>query len=66
MFGNYKEDRFIVIYKNGENHHHTIEQVIKDTQTGALYFEKIRKNGVTMIPLLGPDGKPMIEPVESE
>jgi len=66
MFRNYKEDRFVTVYRNGEPHYHTIEKIIKDTQTGVLYFEKIQNKGVTIIPLLGSDGKPLVEPVESE
>ena len=66
MFGNYKEDRFVTVYRNGENHHHTMERIIKDIQTGVLYFEKVQNKGVTIIPLLGSDGKPIVEPVESE
>ena len=61
MFSNYKEDRFVTVYRNGKPTCHTIEKILKDTKTGVLYFEKIQNKGVTIIPLLDSDGKPLVE-----
>jgi len=39
-------------------------RVLKDKETGVLYIYHGSDRGGGITPLLGPDGKPIIEPVE--
>ena len=56
--------RFVIISQ--EDNFATNNKIIKDTKTGVLYFfhESGYAGGLT--PLLGADGKPIIESVESK
>jgi len=42
----------------------TRDVVIKDRLTGVLYYQILTDEGTTVTPLLGSDGRPIIEPVE--
>jgi len=43
----------------------TNEYIMKDRKTGVLYYRTASSGGgASMTPLLGSDGKPIIEPVE--
>ena len=42
----------------------TRDVIIKDHHTGVLYYQIWNDQGTALIPLLGSDGKPIIEPVE--
>ena len=43
-----------------------LHQIIKDKETGVLYYLANIGNGVGLTPLLGSDGKPIIESVETK
>jgi len=43
-----------------------LHQIVKDKETGVLYYLANVGNGVGLTPLLGSDGKPIIEPVEDK
>ena len=65
MFGKQKKERFVTIYQNGTSTGGIVDAVLKDTVTGVLYYERYSAAGRAVIPLLGSDGKPIIEPVET-
>ena len=54
-----ENSRFTQVYRDGE------DLIMKDCVTGVLYYLVLLVGtGVGLTPLLGPDGKPIVEPVE--
>jgi len=54
--------RFTNVYLDRRNSH----SILKDNETGVLYF-MVRPGGdagIGLTPLVGPDGKPIVDPVE--
>jgi len=66
MFGKQEEKRFIRIYEEGSLNQGVFTAILKDRETGVHYLERLTRNWQSLIPLLGSNGKPIIEPVESE
>ena len=64
MFGEQKEERFITVYSEGSLNYGVYTCVLKDVETGVHYLERLTSDWQSLIPLLGSDGKPVIEPVE--
>ena len=64
MFGKTKETRFITVYEEGSPHYGISTCILKDIETGVHYLERYTSDWQSLIPLLGSDGKPIIEPVE--
>jgi len=60
------KERFERLYREKKDVHGVSynEHIIRDNKTGVLYYQSASRNGVSMTPLLGSDGKPIIEPVE--
>ena len=57
-------DRFVKVQHNEHLIDHTNLIIIKDKITGVLYLYTYKgQTGASITPLLGSDGKPMIEPV---
>ena len=62
------DQRFKVVHASKDRYElggytYTAESIlVKDQETGVLYYRDTHKGGIT--PLLGSDGKPIIEPVE--
>lgn len=67
MFGRKKErgipnDRFVEV--SFDLHEFTTHHVMKDIETGVLYYMANSGRGIGLTPLLGVDGKPIIEPID--
>ena len=52
----------VIVNERSSMNGHT--RTVKDKQTGALYIYHGSSNGGGLTPLLGSDGKPMIDPVK--
>ena len=71
MFGSKEEapavdnDRFKEVSAS-TNAMYARHMVLKDTQTGVLYYMVQEKGsgGIGLTPLLGVDGKPVVEPID--
>lgn len=61
MFGNKKEDRFEFIHKENPKTGWGLTNIMRDKETGVSYL--LHSSG-GLTPLLGKDGKPIIEPIE--
>ena len=60
------EGRFKVLFRDFNDYDSDEAKVVKDTVTGVLYVVYKLSRGGGMTPLLGPDGKPIIEPVATK
>ena len=63
------ENRFLIIHheetKNKTTTHPQKSFIIKDIETGALYYQVINgASRMAVTPLIGPDGKNMVEAVD--
>jgi len=62
---NLKNDRFKEVYcalRTSEISRRAYrDSVFKDTVTGVLYLQTLSDNGLSVIPLIDKDGKPLIE-----
>jgi len=61
------ENRFLIIHeevKKRKADYSIVSMIVKDSKTGALYYKAIMSNSITMTPLIGPDGKHVIEAVD--
>ncbi len=62
----YKNDRFIVILKEGSSFKDEgIRQVLVDKETGVTYLVLKSGYGLGITPLLDKDGKPVITKIEN-
>ena len=56
-----KDTRFEQIYKEGSTFT-SIKKILKDNETGVQYLLVESGYGIALTPLLGKDGKPIIDP----
>ena len=66
MFVRKEEGRFITVTEYGKSHQNVMDTVVKDSLTGVLYWERLYRDKMALVPILDKDGKPMVEPVESK
>lgn len=60
-----KEERFIVIHKEGSGlSEYGVCMILVDKETGVGYLAWKSGYGAGLTPLLGPDGKPIVYKVE--
>lgn len=57
-----KKERFVVILKEGSSFKDEgVRQLMKDTETGVTYLTWSTGYGAAITPLIGPDGKPLMD-----
>ena len=65
MFGNNRnQERFVIVSDSSNIAQQIHIYIVKDRETGVLYTLVDKPQAISIIPLLGADGKPIIEPVE--
>lgn len=57
------DGRFIKVYGKGTLN---INEIWVDRKTGVNYFFHVSGNAGGLTPLLGPDGKPIVTPIEMD
>ena len=61
------ENRFLIIHKEEKKNKGDSpleSRIIKDNETGALYYQATIGSSRMITPLIGPDGKYMVETVD--